>query len=707
MATLKSELILSLIDRVSKPAGALQSKIAALEQAARRNTAKMNAMRGQLFGAAAAGWALYRGLSGPINAAAEFEAAINRVQAASGATVAETESLSKQAREFGRSTAFTATESALAQEMLIKNGLRVADVLGGATESSLKLAAASGSELAPSADLVTDVMANFKKKAGDLAKVADRVTGVMLASKFGFNDYRLALAQAGGVAGGVGVTLDDFNAVIAATSSRFASGSDAGTSFKNFLQRLVPSSKKAASVMKKMGLEFFETDGSMKSMAEIAQELQEGFAGLSDEARNDALSTIFGTDAMRTAVGLMEAGADGVRKLDETIKKASADKQADARMKGYAGTLKKFRSVVEDLQISIGNGLLPALTRVIEDISPAVSKIARLAEAYPQVTSSIVALTSGLIGLRVASLLVRYAFLWMKGGAIAAALPVLRLSKWASTAAGNAISLQKSLAGLQGVKYTPLQKVGTAIKAIARAVPGAGIVAGPLASIAAAGAALSAPAWGAIALGVALVAGAGALIWKYWDRLSSLFSGVAQRLSEELAPALDWIRDKLSSFSDFVKNTVGRIAEFFGADAEAAVRALEAMFDFSRVREKISSFFTWLGSLFQRETLTEEDKAAFAQAGYEWADGMVNAVKEVVTGMVSWFGGLPGRIMSAIGSINIASLINWGEPPAWLKWVMQKVGLGGGSVAEGRFRRYRWKACGRWPGAGGRHLSCR
>ncbi|WP_108263288.1 phage tail tape measure protein [Mangrovicoccus ximenensis] len=250
-----------------------------------------------------------------LRTAGNFEASMNRIRATLGASGAEMKALGDIAQELGRTTKFSATEAADAVEMLAKNGLGAADILGGALSASLSLAAASGAALSTASDIATDVMMQFGKEAGDLGAVVDGITGVLVNSKFGIDDYALALAQSGGVAGSVGVSFEDFNAAIAATSSLFASGSDAGTSLKTMLQRLVPASGPAAAAMERLGLEFFDAQGNMKDMRDIAQELQDGLSGLSEEAQNDALSTIFGTDAMRSAIGLAKGGAaaiDGV-----------------------------------------------------------------------------------------------------------------------------------------------------------------------------------------------------------------------------------------------------------------------------------------------------------------------------------------------------------------------------------------------------------
>lgn len=333
-----------------------------------------------------------------IRSAGNFEAAMNRVQAVSQASAEQMAQLEEAAKRMGRETQFSASESASAIEMLAKNGLSASDILGGALSASMTLAAASGADLSDAGDIATDVMLQFKKSASELGGVVDGISGVLVQSKFGIDDYRLALAQAGGVAGGIGVDFDDFNASIAATSAMFASGSDAGTSFKTFLQRLVPASAEAAGLMDELGLEFFDVSGNMKDMGAIAQELQDGLQGLSDEAKNNAMSTIFGTDALRTAIGLAESGAAGIERLKGAIANTSAEDQAAARMEGFNGAVKRLQSAFEALQLAIADsGLLEFATRLVERGTEILTWLSAL---DPQVlaTASVIAGLAAAIG---------------------------------------------------------------------------------------------------------------------------------------------------------------------------------------------------------------------------------------------------------------------------------------------------------------------
>ena len=113
--------------------------------------------------------------------------------------------------------------------------------------------------------------------------MANAVNGVMINSKFGFEDYSAALAAGGPAARKAGKGLEEFNSTIGATASFFASGETAGTAFKVFTDKLVNDTAAATAAQEKLGISFFNASGEMKSMGEIAEGLKKGLAGLSDE----------------------------------------------------------------------------------------------------------------------------------------------------------------------------------------------------------------------------------------------------------------------------------------------------------------------------------------------------------------------------------------------------------------------------------------
>lgn len=338
-----------------------------------------------------------------IKAAADFEEGMNAVAAISNATASELQKMQELAKNLGKTTQFSASEAAAGMEMLARNGLKASQILGGTLDATLKLAAATGTNLSNAANIATDVMAQFGVKAEDMIKVVDKIAGVTVNSKFSIDDYRLAIAQAGGVAANLGVRLDDFNAAIAATAPLFASGSDAGTSFKTFLTSLSPKSKEAADLMKSLGLNFFNANGSMKSMQEIVQILNNSFKNLTEEQKNNAAATIFGSDAMRTALALANMTGKEFDALAQNINKVSATQMAQTRMQGFNGALRALKSAFEALQIAIAqSGILNFLTRTVQKLTEFINKISSLNPQILRSVSAIAALVAALPALLLA-----------------------------------------------------------------------------------------------------------------------------------------------------------------------------------------------------------------------------------------------------------------------------------------------------------------
>lgn len=216
---------------------------------------------------------------GGINKAKDLQAQMSNIAAVLNKTAAEAAPLKDLIISLGINPALkvNATEAANAIEMLARNGLSMQEIMDGAAYSTVLLANATGADFGTAANIATDAMAIFKIEAKDMATAVNGISSVTTNSKFDINDYALALQQGGGVASAVGVSFEDFNTTIAAISPLFGSGSDAGTSFKTMLSSMNPKSKEAAQWMDKLGISFYDAQGNMKSMSEIATELNDAF----------------------------------------------------------------------------------------------------------------------------------------------------------------------------------------------------------------------------------------------------------------------------------------------------------------------------------------------------------------------------------------------------------------------------------------------
>lgn len=324
-----------------------------------------------------------------------------------------------------------AVQAGEAINMLARNGLDMTEILSGAAEATVLLANATNDNFATAADVATDAMSQFGIEAENMMDAVNGIVSVTNNSKLDIDDYRLAIGQAGAIADATGVSFEDFNATLAATASAMNSGSDAGTSFRSFLQSLTPGTNPAVEAMERLGLAsvnvekmaeamreaevefsafgglhenlsalreelgltedqfntfaldsgilqtaFFDASGQMKSMAEIAGALTTAMAGLSEQQRTTALETIFGPDGGRTAVALARMTREEFEELQATLSQTDAMESAAVRMDTFNGALDVLGGTIEAIKIGVGQEFLPLFTQMTNSTSRFLTTVA-------------------------------------------------------------------------------------------------------------------------------------------------------------------------------------------------------------------------------------------------------------------------------------------------------------------------------------------
>lgn len=331
--------------------------------------------------------------AGAVKTQADFEQAMNQLQVAADVPAEGMADLEALAKRMGAETVFSAGEAANAMVELAKAGMTPAQIEAGALEASMALAATEGLNLADAATTVVNAMGAFHIAAKDTSAVADALAGASMASTASVDSLRMALSQVGTGAHAAGLSLNDTVAVLAAFDQAGIKGSDAGTSLKTMLSRLVPNTAKAAEAMQELGLNFVDAHGNFLPIEKVAGQLQAKLGKLSEAERTVALNTIFGSDAQRAANILTEQGEAGIAKLIKaTEKQGSAQKMADARMKGTAGSLEKMKGSIETAGLAIGQSLAPYVVQVADKIAELANRFTSLDPATQKTVVAIAAI---------------------------------------------------------------------------------------------------------------------------------------------------------------------------------------------------------------------------------------------------------------------------------------------------------------------------
>ncbi|MDQ6524329.1 phage tail tape measure protein [Nocardioides sp. LHD-245] len=299
-----------------------------------------------------------------VDAEKQFSTSMRLIQANTKSSAAEMDKLNRLALKLGADTSFSASEAADAMLELSKAGLDTRTIMGGGLAGTLQLAAAGGTDLATASTIASNALNTFNLAGEDMASVSAALAGGANASTASVESLGMALQQVGPGATNAGLSLQETVAALSAFDAAGVKGSDAGTSLKTMLARLIPSTKQAALEMQDLGLNFVDAQGNFKSLTNIAGQLNRALKDKSEAERTAALTTIFGSDATRAATVLMNEGASGIRKYIRATKDQNAAQElAKARMDGTEGALERLSGSIETAQLRLGQELAPAVVK--------------------------------------------------------------------------------------------------------------------------------------------------------------------------------------------------------------------------------------------------------------------------------------------------------------------------------------------------------
>jgi TP901 family phage tail tape measure protein len=308
-----------------------------------------------------------------VKAYAEFDAAMSNVAASTHESAENMSLLRDAAIEAGATTVFTATEAAGAIDELAKAGIKTADILGGGLAGSLDLASAGGLAVADAAAVAATALTQFKLKGEDIPHVADLLAAGAGKAQGSVDDLSQALNQGGLVASQAGFSIEETTGVLAAFASAGLKGSDAGTSLKTAILALQKPSTAAQTAMDQYGISVYNSNGTMKSFAQIAEELKAGLGSLTEEQRNSTLATIFGTDAVRSAGVLYTQGAAGINNWNMKVNDAGyAAETAALKLDNLKGDVEKLGGAFDTGLIKAGGAADSTLRLLVQSATALV-----------------------------------------------------------------------------------------------------------------------------------------------------------------------------------------------------------------------------------------------------------------------------------------------------------------------------------------------
>ena len=323
-------------------------------------------------------------IGGAITKSADFEARMSSIKAVTGSSAETMKQFHDAAVKAGADTAFSATEAADAIEELAKAGVSTKDILNGGLTGALNLATAGELDLKEAAEIASTALNAFKRDNLSVVDAANQLAGAANASATDVHELKYGLSAVAPVASGLGLSFKDTTNALAVFAQNGLKGSDAGTSLKTMLMNLQPQTKAQANMMRELGIitedgsnRFFTAEGKIKSFAEVSQVLKESLSGLTEQQQQQALKTMFGTDAVRAATIAMNEGADGANKMQAEISKVTAAEVAAEKLNNLKGAIEGLSGSFETLQIKLGESVLPLFTTIVRYVDKLVDKFSQ------------------------------------------------------------------------------------------------------------------------------------------------------------------------------------------------------------------------------------------------------------------------------------------------------------------------------------------
>lgn len=311
-----------------------------------------------------------------VKTAADFDSAMSQVAAVSGATGDDLQALRDKAREMGEKTKFSASEAAQAMNYMAMAGWKSKDMISG-IDGIMNLAAASGEDLATTSDIVTDALTAFGLTAADSGHFADILAAASSNANTNVSMMGETFKYCAPIAGALGFSAEDTAEAIGLMANAGIKSSQAGTALRTIMNNLAGDVKISGQAIGDVTIATTNADGSMRSLSDILADCRTAFGNLTESEKAQAAESLVGKNAMSGFLALMNAAPADIEKLSGAIDNCdgTAEKMAATMQDNLMGQLTILKSQLEELAISFGEMLMPAIRSIVTKIQEFVDKL--------------------------------------------------------------------------------------------------------------------------------------------------------------------------------------------------------------------------------------------------------------------------------------------------------------------------------------------
>jgi TP901 family phage tail tape measure protein len=315
---------------------------------------------------------------------ADFEAAMNQVNAVSQATGEQMKQMEAVARDLGSTTKFSATQAAEGMNFLSMAGFNVQETIA-ALPSTLNLAAAGNMKLGASADIVSNIMQGFGKSADETGEVVDILTKAFTSSNTNLRQLGDAMSYAAPVAKAFGQNIEDTTAAVGIMSDAGIQASKAGTGLRQTFLQLQKKSDK-------LGISVKGAQGNMLPLADILEQIEN--SGM----KTSKVIDIVGSRAGTALAAMLDRGSDALRDFSDELGNAggTAEQVASTQMEGIKGAFTELKSALSELAISFTDPLADSIESFVDKVKGVIQWLGNLDERTKKIITTIAGIAAAI-----------------------------------------------------------------------------------------------------------------------------------------------------------------------------------------------------------------------------------------------------------------------------------------------------------------------
>ncbi|NLI26441.1 MAG: phage tail tape measure protein [Acetobacter sp.] len=608
MGIVTSSLIVSLIDQVTAPARAVSSALLRISESQRKTNAALQAARSSMFDATVAGFVLKNAISAPVRAAIEFQSQMTDIAKVGDLSRDSLASLGEQFEEVGRQTNQSTSDIAKSAQILAAAGMSAQESVKLLPQIG-RVATAMTADMTDITNLAYAATENLKIPVSELGKAMDAAAEAGQQGKFELADMAKYIPSLAGQYSAMGATgvqaLADITSALQVVNKAYPDPSTTAAYMTDLLGKRTASitvhkfAEMGSDLMKGLDTAMKKGMNPIEAFLDVTQKtLEKKYPGTGLKHLNLLLEN---EQAQGATLALLQHYKEYI-KIRDAARNANGTVQNSwlKEIETAAFSEKKALIEYENAKRSFGNSLLPSYTDALNGITPYLRAVNDAIKAHSRFTAGVVGTTASLVGVRIAAAAAKYAFLWMKGGTLAAQAAGVRMLGLAFVALQLSITGAKLAIGLFRITlislFNPIKAAKLAVMLMLSPFAGLGV------AIRIVTAALRIMKVVALGLGGGLIlagiAAIGVKIYNNWHGLTVMFQSIGSAFMQALGPTatkrlmplIHWMSDLLGPINT-TDEAWKKWGETIGTFVGGAVSGLI---------DRISALVGWLKDLYDK-----------------------------------------------------------------------------------------------------------